>query len=56
MNQDQIKGSMKETAGKAQQKAGEVFDNEEQKAKGQEKQGEAKVDKAIGGAKDVFNK
>ncbi len=56
MNQDQIKGSIKETAGKAQEKAGQIFDNREQQAKGQQKQGEAKVDKAVGGVKDVFKK
>lgn len=56
MNQDQVKGSVKETAGKMQEKAGRVFDDKEQQAKGQQKQGEAKVDKAVGGVKDVFNK
>ena len=55
MNQDQLKGSMKETAGKAQEKAGRMFDNKEQESKGQQKQGEAKVDKTVGGVKDVFN-
>lgn len=56
MNQDQIKGNVKDSAGKIQEKAGRMFDSKEHEAKGQEKQGEAKVDKAVGGAKDVFNK
>lgn len=56
MNKDQLKGSIKETAGKTQEKAGQVFGNREQQAKGQQKQGEAKVDKVVGGVKDVFNK
>lgn len=56
MNQDQIKGSIKDTAGKIQEKVGEMTGSQEQQNKGAEKQGEAKVDKVVGGVKDVFNK
>ena len=56
MNKDQLKGTVKEAAGKTQEKAGQVLGDREQQAKGQQKQGEAKVDKVVGGVKDVFNK
>ncbi|SNS55137.1 hypothetical protein SAMN06265795_103318 [Noviherbaspirillum humi] len=56
MNTDQIKGSIKDTAGKIQEKVGQATDNQHQVDKGAQKQGEAKVDKVVGGVKDVFNK
>lgn len=53
MNTDQIKGSLKDAAGKVQQKTGEVFDSPEQQAKGAAKQVEGKSQKAFGDVKEV---
>lgn len=52
MNKDQVKGSVKQAAGKVQQKTGEVIGSEKQQAKGVAKQVEGKVQKAVGGLKD----
>ncbi len=54
MNKDQIKGTVKDAAGKAQEKAGEANNNEVQEAKGLLKQGEGKVQKAYGDVKEVL--
>jgi len=56
MNQDQVKGSIKDAAGKVQQKAGEMMGNDKQQAKGVEKQAEGQVQKTAGNVKDTFNK
>lgn len=53
MNTDQIKGSLKDAAGKVQQKAGEVIDSPEQQAKGVAKQVEGKTQKTFGDVKEV---
>ncbi len=53
MNKDQIKGSAKDLAGKAQRKLGEATGNEEQEAKGLARQGEGKVQKGVGNVKDA---
>lgn len=53
MNKDQAKGSIKDAAGKAQKKFGEVTDNEEQEAKGMKNQAEGKVQKGYGESKDA---
>jgi uncharacterized protein YjbJ (UPF0337 family) len=55
MNTDKIKGSIKETAGKAQQEVGEATGSTKQQVKGIEKQVEGKTDKAIGNAKDAVD-
>jgi uncharacterized protein YjbJ (UPF0337 family) len=52
MNKDQVKGSVKQAAGKVQQKTGEVIGSEKQQAKGIAKQVEGKVQKGIGDLKD----
>ncbi len=52
MNKDQVKGEVKDTAGKVQQKFGEAIGNENQQVKGVEKQIEGKVQKAVGNAKE----
>ncbi|AVS67042.1 CsbD family protein [Paracidovorax avenae] len=52
MNTDQIKGAVKEAAGKVQQKTGEVFNSPEQQAKGIAKQVEGNVQKNYGDAKE----
>ena len=53
MNTDQVKGTIKDTAGKAQQKLGETVGSEKQQVKGLEKQIEGKVQKAVGNAKEA---
>lgn len=52
MNKDQVKGSVKQAAGKVQQKTGEVIGSEKQQVKGIAKQVEGKVQKGIGDLKD----
>jgi uncharacterized protein YjbJ (UPF0337 family) len=54
MNTDKVKGSIKETAGKAQQQTGKAVGSEKQQAKGLQKQVEGKADKAVGKAKDAL--
>lgn len=53
MNKDQIKGVLKDAAGKVQQKAGEVINSPKQQAKGIAKQVEGKTQKAVGDVKEV---
>ncbi len=52
MNKDQVKGSIKKTAGKVQQKVGEAVGSEKQQAKGAAKQVEGSIQKGIGNAKE----
>ncbi|MFT3815030.1 MAG: CsbD family protein [Acidovorax sp.] len=54
MNSDQIKGTLKEVAGKVQQKTGEVINSPEQQAKGMAKQVEGNVQKHYGDAKEAI--
>lgn len=56
MNQDQVKGSVKDAAGKVQQKAGEVIGSDKQQAQGTQKEAEGKVQKTVGNVKDSFGK
>ena len=53
MNKDQIKGAVKEAAGKVQQKAGELVDSPKTVAKGVAKQVEGKGQKAVGDMKEA---
>jgi uncharacterized protein YjbJ (UPF0337 family) len=53
MNTDQVKGVIKDAAGKVQQKTGEVIGSEEQQAKGLGKQVEGQSQKAVGDLKDA---
>lgn len=53
MNKDQVKGAIKETAGKVQTKAGEAMGSNKQQAKGLAKQAEGKTQKAVGNVKDA---
>jgi uncharacterized protein YjbJ (UPF0337 family) len=53
MNKDQIKGSAKDIAGKAQRKVGELTGNEDQQAEGLARQGEGKAQKGAGNVKDA---
>ena len=52
MNKDQVKGGMKDIAGKAQEKVGQATDNRSQQAKGLAKQVEGKLQKGLGDIKD----
>lgn len=54
MNTDQIKGTLKEAAGKVQQKAGELIDSPEQQAKGIAKQVEGAAQKKLGDVKEAL--
>ena len=54
MNTDQVKGAVKETAGKVQSKTGEIVGSPEQEAKGLVKQVEGKAQKNLGDAKEVL--
>jgi uncharacterized protein YjbJ (UPF0337 family) len=56
MNRDQVKGRMKEAAGKIQQKAGKATGSLSEQAKGLAKQGAGKVQKAAGDARDDVEK
>ncbi|MCT9812400.1 CsbD family protein [Acidovorax sp. Be4] len=53
MNKDQIKGALKDAAGKVQQKAGEVINCRQQQVKGIAKQVEGKTQKAVGDVKEA---
>ncbi|MET0964582.1 MAG: CsbD family protein [Noviherbaspirillum sp.] len=53
MNKDQIKGAVKEAAGKVQTKAGEAMGSNKQQAKGMAKQAEGKAQKAVGNVKEA---
>ncbi len=52
MNKDQVKGTVKDTAGKIQQKVGEAVGSEKHQAKGLGKQIEGKAQKAAGDVKE----
>ena len=52
MNRDQIKGGMKDAAGKVQRKLGEAVDSPKHIIKGAAKQAEGKVQKAVGNARE----
>ncbi|MES2823854.1 MAG: CsbD family protein [Pseudomonadota bacterium] len=52
MNKDQIEGTVKNAAGKVQQKVGEAVGSKEQQIKGLGKQVEGKAQKAAGNVKE----
>ncbi|GKS74223.1 CsbD family protein [Acidovorax sp. SUPP950] len=52
MNTDQVKGALKDVAGKVQQKTGELINSPEQQAKGVAKQVEGTTQKNYGDAKE----
>ena len=54
MNKDQVKGAVKDAAGKVQAKTGEVIGSTEQQLKGLAKQVECKAQKRVGDAKEVL--
>ena len=53
MNKDQVKGAVKDAAGKVQTKAGEAMGSNKQQAKGMAKQVEGKAQKAVGNVKEA---
>lgn len=53
MKKDQIEGSIKDAAGKVQQKIGEIVGNPKQQMKGVQKQIKGKTQKAIGNVKEA---
>ncbi|MEP6963987.1 MAG: CsbD family protein [Polaromonas sp.] len=54
MNKDQVKGSVKEVAGKVQRKAGEIVGSDEQQIKGGAKEAEGKIQKKVGDARETL--
>lgn len=52
MNSDQVKGAVKDAAGKVQRKAGELIDSPSQQVKGAAKQVEGKTQKAVGDVRE----
>jgi uncharacterized protein YjbJ (UPF0337 family) len=55
MNKDQVKGAVKNAAGKVQQKTGEAIGSTDQQVKGLVKQAEGKAQKAFGDVKAAVN-
>ncbi len=53
MNKDQVKGAVKDAAGKVQEKTGEIIGSKEQQAKGLAKQVEGKTQKSVGDVKEA---
>lgn len=59
MNKDQVKGAVKDVAGKVQEESGKLVGSKEQQVKGLSKQIAGKVQKGLGDAKQSvkdFNK
>ncbi len=54
MNKDQVKGAVKDAAGKVQQKVGELVNSPEQQAKGIAKQVEGTAQKKAGDVKEAI--
>ena len=53
MNKDQVKGAMKDAAGKVQEKAGAIIGSRKQQAKGLVKQMQGTAQKAVGDVKEA---
>lgn len=54
MNKDQVKGAVKEVAGKVQKNTGDALGNMSQEAKGMAREAEGKVQKNLGNAKEAL--
>lgn len=52
MNKDQVKGELKDVAGKVQEEAGKLIGSKEQQAKGLLKQAEGKTQKGLGNVEE----
>lgn len=55
MKEEHVKGTIKDVAGKVQQKTGELTGSEKQQLKGLKKQVEGKIEKAVGDVKEAFD-
>lgn len=55
MNKDQMKGTVKDVVGKAQEKVGEQTGDRDHQAEGAAKQTEGKGQKIVGDVKDAVN-
>jgi uncharacterized protein YjbJ (UPF0337 family) len=55
MNKDQVKGTLKDMAGKIQEEAGKLVGSKKQHAKGLMKQAEGKIQKGVGDLKEVVS-
>ena len=55
MNKDQIKGAVKDVAGKAQQEIGKLTGSEKQQVKGVLNQAEGKIQKGVGDVKEAVD-
>ncbi len=53
MNKDQVKGAVKDAAGKVQEKVGQAVNSPTQEAKGLQKQAEGKTQKTYGDVKEA---
>ena len=53
MNQDQVKGKLKEGAGELQERTGRALDDKEQEAKGHAREMEGKLQKKGGDLKEA---
>ena len=56
MNEEQVKGKLKEGMGEAQEQLGRVTGNREQEARGHAKEQEGKVEKKVGDVKEGVDK
>jgi uncharacterized protein YjbJ (UPF0337 family) len=60
MNEQQVKGKLKEAAGEVQERTGRALGNTDQEARGHAREMEGKVEKKVGdvkqGAKDIVKK
>ena len=55
MNSNQVKGAVKDVAGKVQRKTGELTGNTSQQVKGAVREAAGKVQKGVGDAQEAFN-
>ncbi|HEY8048468.1 MAG TPA: CsbD family protein [Ramlibacter sp.] len=55
MNQDQVKGKLKEAAGEVQEHTGRALDDKEQEAKGHAREMEGKIQKKGGDLKEAVD-
>jgi uncharacterized protein YjbJ (UPF0337 family) len=53
MNKDQVKGTLKDAAGKVQEATGKAIGSKEQRIKGIQKQVAGQAQKAVGDLKDI---
>jgi uncharacterized protein YjbJ (UPF0337 family) len=55
MNKDQVKGSVKDVAGKVQEKVGQQTGDRDQESRGLGNQAEGKIQKTVGDVKDAVH-